>query len=398
MTEIKPHIYLVTLGISAHHGSELSVGWQWYQRLSQTATVTVITHMLFDDSRFVDAETRRAFVFLGRKPFWEGAFNRFHQYYAFTFWFRCRRYLKTRLTDGDRVFIVTPAALWFLPFLGGLDQRRGQIFFGPIGGELLAAELFMSARERLRAQLRNVLTRGLLAVWRKQASSLPAHIGFRAASTERVFPSAGFIRAGLVPEVELAEDLRIALEDTAPSAPTHPSEATTNLVLIDARLRKNTPRNLAVAAALAAERKALGQASIRTILLGSRRNYIRYKAACVAIEGAHWQQTLPRAAFFDLLSKERPNVVALSLSEGVPGFLLEALTASCWILVYPVGGIQWLIESAAEIIPAPMIAGAELPGGAVWLRWNKHSALHYQSKLQSRLQRFPLIPVHIRRD
>lgn len=385
MTQITPHIYLVTLGISAQHGSELSVGWQWYQRLLQRATVTVVTHRLFDDSRFVDAETRRAFVFLGRKLFWEGAFNRIHQYYAFSFWFLCRRYLKARLTDQDRVFIVTPAALWFLPVLGGLARHREQIFFGPMGGELLATELLMTARERLRAQLRNVLTRGLLAAWRRKASRLPARIAFRAASTERIFPAAGFTSAGLVPEVGLGEKLQMAPEDNSPGAPVHPSDATTNLVFIDARLRKNTPRNLAVAAALAAERKAAGNISIRTMLLGSRRNYTRYKAACCAIEGAQWQHSLPRAAFLDLLSKERPNVVALSLSEGVPGFLLEALISGCWVLTYPVGGIQWLVESAAEIIPAPMIAGTELPGSGVWLRWNQHSALQYQSNLQSRL-------------
>lgn len=385
MTQITPHIYLITLGISAQHGSELSVGWQWYQRLSQRATVTVVTHMLFDDSRFVDAETRRAFVFLGRKPFWEGAFNRIHQYYAYTFWFMCRRYLKARLTEQDRVFIVTPAALWFLPILGGLAPYRGQIFFGPMGGELLATELLMSARERLRAQVRNVLTRGLLAAWRRHASRLPAHVGFRAASTEQIFPAAGFTSAGLLPEVDLGEALQIAPEGDSPRTPAHPCEATTNLVLIDARLRKNTLRNLTVAAALAIERKASDNASIRTILLGSRRNYTRYKAACAAIEGAQWQETLPRATFLDLLSKERPNVVALSLSEGVPGFLLEALMAGCWVLAYPVGGIQWLVENAAEIIPAPMIAGAELPGSGVWLRWNQHSALQYQSNLKSQL-------------
>lgn len=385
MTQITPHIYLITLGISAQHGSELSVGWQWYKRISQRAPVTVVTHTLFDDSRFVDAETRRTFVFLGRKPFLEGAFNRIHQYYAFTFWFMCRRYLKARLTDQDRVFIVTPAALWFLPVLGGLAGFRGQVFFGPIGGDLLASELLMSARERLRAKLRNVLTRGLLAAWRKQASRLPAHVGFRAASTERMFPVEGFTSAGLFPEVDLGEALQITPDDSASRPPAHPSETTTNLVFIDARLRKNTPRNLTVAAALATERKTLGNASIRTILLGSRRNYTRYKAACTAIEGAEWKETLPRAEFLDLLSKERPNVVALSLSEGVPGFLLEALAAGCWVLAYPVGGIEWLIESAAEIIPAPVIAGTELPGSGVWLRWNQHSALHYQSDLQSRL-------------
>lgn len=377
MTPKGPHIYLVTLGISQNHGSELSVGWQWYRRLSKRSSVSVMTHRIFENDRFLDRKLQARCIFFGTRPSCEEKFNRFHVFYAFTFWFACRRYLKDRLTDNDRVVIVTPAALWFLPLLGGLRHRREQFAFGPIGGELLPARLLMSRSERLRANARNVLTCALLLAWRIMALQLPARIGFRSSNTERVFPANSFMSSGITPEVE------IAFWPTEPAArmKKSPQTSTTNLVFLDGRLRKNTPRNLAVGA-------ALSLAVDTTIILGSRTSYRRYKAACNVISGAIWKETLPRSEFLALLSQRQPNVVALSLSEGVPGFLLEALTAGCWVLTYPFGGIEWLVESAAEVIEVKEVAGLSIPGGAIWLRWDQESLDHYQANSELRLNSF----------
>jgi hypothetical protein len=369
------HIYLVTLGLSQHHGSELSVGWQWYCRLVVRGPTTVLTHCLFNDARFLDAQTQSHCVFLGRKLAHEDAFNRFHPLYAFAFWRACRRYLRHRLTPEDRVLIVTPAALWFFPMLGKLSRQREQFYYGPLGGELLPANLLISYKERAQAHFRNALSKMMLVLWRVLAARLPAQVSFRTPSTERIFPTTSFGVAGIVPEVEISTGVSyVPMTRT-----TRPEASETVLVMLDERLRKNTLGNLKVATSLAC------QGSPHVVVLGTSTLAMRYKPQLANIARHVLQEPMERCDFLSFLQERQPSVIALSLSEGVPGYLLEALSAGCWVLTYPVGGVSWLVECAAEVIAVSEVASLPLPGEALWLRWDTASCATYQRKTSAGL-------------
>jgi glycosyltransferase involved in cell wall biosynthesis len=380
------HFYLVTLGLSQYHGSELSVGWQWYCRLAEIGQVTVLTHSIFKDERFLDVNAQTNCLFFGKKPARENDFNRFHPFYAYAFWFACRRYLHRSLKPADRVFIVTPAALWFLPLLGRLSYKRDSFYYGPLGGDLLPVELLTGFTERVQAKKRNVITRILIVLWRLFKAQLPARVSFRTPSTEKIFPTSTFRAVGIVPEVEISAHLPMVPSTRAAT----PEAAETFLVSLDGRLRKNTPRNLAVASALARQTEQGArrvQQNAQIIVLGSKALAKRYQKSCAGIDRHIFRELQPRSDFLAFLNERQPSVVALSLSEGVPGYLLEALCAGCWVLTYPLGGIIWLVDCAAEVIPAPKVAGLSVPGSALWIRWDTGSQLAYQRKTRAGLRK-----------
>lgn len=326
-------IWLVTFGCSQHHGSELLVGWQWFTRLRDAfpTQLRVISAATFDSSEFLDQESRQYFSFVDTRPKSVDEINSRHQTHVYRFWRGARAILKGQATAGDKLLIVSPAAPWFLPVISALPFERDDVLYGPMGAEIVVPD-----RWRLSHSVRNLTLLALGLLWRTLSRWLPGNVALR-------FPSEWFERiladkyrvTAVFPEVELHQGPERLL-------PSHP-ERNSVAVLYDARSRKNFDSSIDYAATVAAADAK------RLVVLGApveMHDSLRQRAARTGAK-FHPLPRMPRGQFIAWLRENRPDLVSLSLSEGVPSTLIEALSVGCELHVYDVGGVHWLVQFAA---------------------------------------------------
>jgi len=332
-------IYLVTIGTSAFHGSELAVGWQWYQRLRVRGPVTVLTHVCFDSPSFIPSNCRGDFVFLGKKLEDINDINRYHFFYAYRFWWWVIEYLGGRLTSDDRVLIVSPAALWFLPVILGKNLRRSQFSYGPLGADL--ADLGACGTRKLRTIMwfRNQAVNLLILAWRCLQFILPKRISFRSKAGARFRIGHSFDILGCSPEVEAKSSLPANVDDSM----YHPRETSTLLVLLDGRARKNIEGTLRFCDQVARLKGA------KIHLLGERTLFDAYFSLFDSQTRPTFLPWMDRPEFQQYLCEQRPTIVSLSVSEGVPSLFLDALSRGCEVCCLDVGGVSWLCDAASSV-------------------------------------------------
>jgi hypothetical protein len=326
-------IWLVAMGISRHHGSELLVGWQWLCRLRAEGVVTAFVSKVFDDPIYLDSEDCSGIRFIDTRPSNPEDINRRHLQHTYRFWRQVRQELQRDARAGDRVVIVSPSAIWFLPYLGGLPIPRRDVFYGPIGAVRLSEG---DASIAFNSRLRDFFTYGLCFAWCAFSNWLPERLSLR-------YPAPWFLRiAG--PKFELCATLP-EVEIPAQTASEQDQGLATGPItlLYDSRLRKNFEASLQYALQLAIhEHRSL-------VLIGAPpaiKSRLVHRAT-PATPLIRFLDRMPRELFTAWLKIERPTLVSLSLSEGVPSVLLEALAAGCDLHVYSVGGISWLVEFAS---------------------------------------------------
>lgn len=324
-------IWLVSIGISAHHGSELLVGWQWLQRLEKLGPVTPIVSKVFDGEVFLNAGVRDRTHFIDTRPSDPDELNRHHVRHVYRFWRAARAHLRTHARPEDVIVIVSPAATWFLPWITGLPVPRGQVFYGPVGPVRLQERL--NARDP-QAFARDLVTLGMACAWRLLAPVMPRQVALR-------YPAPWFQRliGPLYDTSQVLAEVEPAVLSSGHGMDRKPG---CWMVLFDLRHRKNAAENLAYALAGAAS------SGRELVVIGAtRENVVR---ACPGLAGAlsavRFRPKMTRTEFLHWLETERPEIVNLSLSEGVPSSLLEALVTGCRLHVYEVGGLVWLIEAA----------------------------------------------------
>lgn len=325
-------IWLVSIGISEHHGSELLVGWQWLRRLEGLGTVTPIVSKVFDSEDFLNAGVRARTHFIDTQPSDPGELNRRHIRHVYRFWWAARAHLRAHSRPEDLIVIVSPAATWFLPWVSGLPVSPDRVFYGPVGPVRLQERL--SLRDP-RALIRDLASLGMAFTWRLLAPIMPRHVALR-------YPAPWFQRligprydtSMVMPEVEAAKSGSGHGMDREPSC---------WMVMFDLRHRKNFAENLSYALTGAA---SCGR---ELVVLGANREIIEraYPALVGALAAVRFCPRMTRVEFLHWLDEHRPEIVNLSLSEGVPSSLLEALIIGCRLHVYKVGGLVWLIEAAA---------------------------------------------------
>lgn len=347
-------IWLVAFSLSPTHGSEAAVGWQWYERLSRVAPVQVIAHQMYDQLGWVPEPLRSQIHWIDTKPTVVADVNK--RRHLFAFWRQARALLRCKAQSGDRVVIATQAAIWFLPW-GRLPVPRQQVFYGPIGPELLRGDPGFRTRDHIQRLLRNTATLGFAVAWRLGAAWLPGRISLRfAAPWPRRLMGDGFCFDAVLPEVE-------------PPAGAAPSGLASTaqpriIVLYDNRSRKNFSGSLAYALTLAAARK------VALVLVGVPQDRQPAISALAGNAGVtlEFHSRTEREAFRALLA-DRPALVSLSLSEGVPSTLYEALIAGCELHIYEVGGLTWLLHCAENA------ARADVGGRSVVVfRWTAESS------------------------
>jgi hypothetical protein len=359
-------IWLISLGVSAHHGSELLVGWQWMNRLSRLGPLTGLVSKVFDSPEFLDQETRSRIHFIDTKPADADEINRRHVLHSYRFWKGVRAHLQQHAKPEDVVVIVSPAAAWFLPWIVGLPIPRDRVYYGPIGPVRLGERIDPRAP---RTAIRDLATMGAGLVWRVLAPVLPQRISLRypASWFERLIGSR-FSIINTLPEVEPSTQITGQGFDREPLH---------WLVLFDQRHRKNVAANLIYAAAGAA---ASGR---ELVVVGATPELL--VAACPELSKELGRircvPRMQRTDFLNWLEVYRPEIVNLSLSEGVPSTLLEALTLGCRLHVYDVGGIAWLIQAAQHHVvrhhhgrPVHEVA------------WGVHSLENFRDDASSRFQ------------
>ena len=356
-------IWLVAFSLSPTHGSEAAVGWQWYVRLNAVAPVTVIAHQVYDGLGWVPDPLRSQVRWIDTVPTAVADVNQ--RRHLFAFWRQARALLRREARPGDRVVIVTQAAIWFLPW-GRLPVPRRHVFYGPIGPELLRGDPTFGLGGRTRLVLRNAATAAFALLWRAGAPWLPGRISLR-------FPAPWIARAmgprycfdAVLPEVEPPAGTPAAVPPPAPP----PGVG----LLYDDRPRKNFAGSFAYALDLAARR------GVPLALVGVPASAQLPLAARAAAAGARleFRPRAERAAFRSWLA-EGPALVALSLSEGVPSTLYEALVAGCELHVYDVGGIAWLLRHAETVTPVDY-------GGrhVIVFRWTAASAAGFATASRS---------------
>jgi len=361
MTGSAPRIWLATMGIAATLGSEPLVAWQWYQRVQARGSVTVLTAAIFDHPDFLPADCRNDMVFLdthaSSRAEWAGHFAR-HLWR----WWRCvRAHLKAHAGPHDMLLIVSPAAIWFLPWLGGLPVRRARTFYGPLGVDWVTRPL----RGSRWPGWRNLRTAAALLLWRLLAPWLPARLALRA-------PFPGFERLvggrfdclGAVPEIE-PPVLAMTATGAAPA---------TVAVLHDPRPRKRFAASLA----FAIERAVATGLPLAVIgVPDAEQPAIAARAASTGV-AVDFLPRFDRSGFRGWLAANAPDFVALSLSEGIPSALIEALLAGCRIHVHAVGGIHWLIACAVDRVDSTF-AGAPVVG----FTWNAAALAAFEARARA---------------
>lgn len=326
-------IWLISIGISAHHGSELMVGWQWLRRLETLGPVTPIVSKVFDGEAFLNAEVRARIHFIDTRPANPDELNRSHLRHVYRFWRAVRQHLRAYAQPEDIIVIVSPAATWFLPWITGLPVPRERVFYGPVGPVRL--------QERLspldpHAFARDIAIMGLACAWRLLAPVMPRQVALR-------YPAPWFQRligprydtSQVLPEVEVAMPGRVHGMDRSPGC---------WMVLFDLRHRKNVGENLAYALAGASS------SGRELVVIGATREDVEqaYPALAGDLSTVRFRPKMSRNEFLQWLEDHRPEIVNLSMSEGVPSTLLEALMTGCRLHIYKVGGLVWLIEAAAH--------------------------------------------------
>jgi hypothetical protein len=351
-------IFVASFGLSEHHGSELAVGWEWFERTRLLGNVRFISHSAFDSRDYLSVDDARRVVFLGQKPLREDDVNTKHIRYAYRFWRDVRAYVKQHGKASDVLVVVSPSAAWFMPFITGLPMSRAQVFCGPMGVDQVDLAKCRGGLLKTRMALRNFLVKALALSWRILATQLPMNLSFRFKSEwfERALGSHYRVVATL-PELEMTSGV------PAPSRSPGAMDRTMRrelLLVSDERPRKNFEATVAFALDYAARHK------MRIVALGveSRgRQNIAAKSAAAGVEIA-FRPKMDRTAFRGYLAEARPVVVSLSVSEGVPSLLIEALVSGCEICVFPVGGIAWL----AQLAETSKLAQAGSPD-VLSLRW-----------------------------
>jgi hypothetical protein len=350
-----PRTWLAVMGAATTLGSEPMVGMQWVERLRARGEVTVLTTEIFRNPKFLPAEHWSEMVFIDTRATDEADYAGNFGRHLWRWWLGVRAHLKAHAQPGDRLLITAPAAIWMLPWLGGLPIPRERVFFGPLGVDWIPR----SIRGSRWPGTRNLRTAAALLAWRVLGRWLPRDLALRA-------PMAGFERAmgvrfrllGVLPEVE------------APPMVFHKSAPSPRAValLYDSRPRKRFEPSFALALKLAADK------NLPVMLVGAPE---ALAAALAAKAGAARVQLqllprLDRAGFQAWLAETVPDFVSLSVSEGVPSTLIEALLAGCRLHVHDVGGIHWLVRCGID-------ASSELFGQAhvVSFRWDSRSLASY---------------------
>lgn len=364
-------IFLVTFGLSKHHGSELAVGWQWFERLKRHGDLRVLTHATFDSDRFIPSDVRAHCAFLGDKPDRDEDVTARPLKAAVSFWHETRSYLRLHATHGDKVVVVSPSTMWFLPITARLPVPRESIFYGPAGVTSIDLRLCETFGTFVSAVLRNAVIGTAAVAWRLLWWALPGNISLRNDApwfTRIAGPR--FRWCGILPEVEGVAETegspRVAKRQELPGrAPTE------FLVLFDPRPRKNSAASLAAAVELA--RTTNG----KLLVIGMPAKLAEDLLVRCRHDGIDltFSGRLSRVDFQRHLRESRPTIVNLSLSEGVPSLIIEALAAGCTVVTYPVGGIQWpLAVSSVETVRTP--SGRH----AVALRWDEGAYNRYRER------------------
>ena len=170
-----PRVWLAVAAISEHGGSELLVGWQWYQRLRARGPVTVLVTKMFDDPEFISERTRSDCRFIDTRPLSAIEFNARTLTHTVRWWRGCRAILKAEARPGDRLIIAVPGVSTFLPVLAGLPLAREHVFYGPIGAGLTERV----ARRSSLPLKRDVRAIGASLLWRLLAPVLPGSLALR---------------------------------------------------------------------------------------------------------------------------------------------------------------------------------------------------------------------------
>lgn len=359
------------MGVSAFHGSELAVGWQWYKRLKEHENIIVLTHVCFDDPRFIPTECRVDFHFMGALLSDINNINRHHVFYSYCFWGAVIKHLQKNLKPEDRVVIVSPAALWFLPLIFGRNLSRSQFSYGPVGAELVNISDCGTGSLRAVMWARNQITNGLAITWRCLQNRLPKRISFRSRSAAEIKIGRSFENMGYAPEVELAVNTSLDADDSffKPRSVTPPL-----LVLLDARARKNILGTLQLCKKVASAEK------LEIHLLGDRKLFDAFFPLFNSTQVPTYLPWMDRANFHKYLSDQRPTILSLSLSEGVPSLFLDALSRGCEVRCLNVGGISWLCDSASSVTNQ-----AYGQHSVVSIRWDGESIQRFSSLSKNRL-------------
>lgn len=346
------------MGAATTLGSEPMVGMQWVERLRARGEVTVLTTEIFRNPKFLPTEHWSDMVFIDTRATDEADYANNFGRHLWRWWLGVRAHLKAHALPGDRLLITAPAAIWMLPWVAGLPIPRERVFFGPLGVNWTPR----AVRAGIRADLRNLRTAVALVAWRLLAPWLPRDLAIRA-------PFDGFEKTvgkqfrvlGALPEV-LLPPLQFSKSAT--------SSQTFSLVF-ETRKLKRFDASFALALELAKKENS------KVVVIGTPEHVaenLAYKAhtAGVILE---LMPRMERSKFTSWLAEFSPDMIMLSMSEGVPSMLIEALLAGCRLHVHPVGGIHWLIGYGCDMKPYAW-HGAPVES----FRWNEASLQNYTSE------------------
>jgi hypothetical protein len=363
-------LWLATIGMSAHHGSELLVGWQWYQRLKPLVDVRVLTAKLFDDPKFLPANARADCDFIDTRAPTEAHFPAHPVLHLVRWWRGCRRHLRAHARSGDRLLIASPAAVWFLPITAGLPLRPQDIFYGPLGVTWAPRDVSgVSPFSR-----RNLRTTIFTLAWRFAWPLVPRRLALR-------FPAPDFARA-----VTRRYAIEGVMPDLAPLAATfeprrNPPDAV--FAIHDLRPMKQWPQTLAYAAALA-EREAIELIVVGMPVEGQEQ--AMHDPALAALHAAGrltFPDRMSHDAFQAFLRARQPHYVSLSNSEAVSATLLEVLGAGGTAHVLAVGGIPFALRPAATLEVVPW-CGMQVSVAT----WNAASAEQFRTETEAAFSAF----------
>jgi hypothetical protein len=274
----------------------------------------------------------------------------------YRWWVGVRAHLIVHAGPDDMLLITTPAAIWMLTMVGGLPIARRNIFFGPLGIDWIPRSL----RNSRWPGLRNIRTAVALLLWRLLAPWLPGRLALRAPfSGFEALVGSRYEVLGAVPEIE-PPALSMAATGTAPAMVA---------LLHDARPRKRFEASLAFAIDLAAAKR------LPLALVGvpeAARPAIAVRCAQAEVQ-TEFVPRFDREGFRHWLAANAPDLVALSVSEGIPSTLIEALLAGCRVHVHDVGGIHWLVAYAVDRVDETY-AGAP----TVSFIWNAESLAAFE--------------------
>jgi glycosyltransferase involved in cell wall biosynthesis len=338
------------------------VGWQWYTRMRAEHQIKTITCKVFDAPEFLDANTRCDIRFVDTHPTYMDEINTRPLLHAYRFWRGARKILAAECQSNDCVVIVSPAAVWFMPFIFGLPIHRSRVYYGPVGPVLLASNR-ANLSQRVRTFIRNSLTVSVCIVWRALSTWLPKNVSLR-------FPAPWFHQLigpsyemnHVIPEVELPFHDSLEIKHSA-------LPASTLAILFDDRLRKNFTGNVTHGI-----RTAVSE-SLELVIVGAPEELKSglERQALAAGCRLSFLERMARHDFVNWLKSFKPTLINLSYSEGVPSTLIEALCSGCEIHTYNTGGIHWLIKFARSA--TPYLGDPQV----IKITWDSDSAAKYSA-------------------